>query len=337
MAMTGFTEDELVEVIRRILADDVPGVRLGVGDDAAVVEIGGHHAVLTTDMLVEDVHFRRGAMAPRDLGAKSLTVNVSDVAAMGGSPRFALMSLGVPPDTELPWLVELYGGLRDAAADYGMSVVGGDTSRSERVVISVTVVGEVARGGAVPRSGASPGDRLVVTGALGGAAGGLRLAEADPRVASPSLATEWGRELLERLQRPVARVGEGQTLAQAGATAMMDLSDGLAIDLSRLCRESEVGAVVVLADVPVIPALEHLREAMAIDPVEMALSGGEDYELLAAIPHKAVGRATAKLRERFGTTLTDIGEVTAERGLVAVEPDGSRSPLEPRGWDHFGA
>ena len=335
--MTGFTEDELIEGIRRILAEDVPGVRLGVGDDAAVVEIGGHHAVLTTDMLVEDVHFRRSTTGPRDLGAKSLTVNVSDVAAVGGSPRFAVVSLGLPPDTELPWVVELYGGLRDAATDYGMSVVGGDTSRSDRVVISVTVVGEVAKGGAVPRSGARPGDRLVITGSLGGAAGGLWLSEADPLAVGPSLATDWGRELVERQQRPVARVGEGQTLAQDGATAMMDVSDGLAIDLGRLCRESEVGATVVLADVPVTAALERLGETASIDPLELALSGGEDYELLAALPPAAVGRATAKLRERFGTALTDIGEITVDREVVAVGRDGSRSPLEPQGWDHFGA
>ena len=335
--MTGFTEDELIEVIRRLLAEDAPGVSLGLGDDAALVEMGLNLGILTADMLVEGVHFERRTVSANDLGYKALTVNVSDVAAMGGSPRYGLVSLGLPQDVDASWVVELYGGLRDAAQEYAMAVVGGDTSSSERLVVSVAVTGEVARGGAVTRSGARPGDRLVVTGALGASAGGLMLLEAPAHDVAQAVSSEWGRSLVDAHLRPVARVGEGQTLAQSGATAMMDVSDGLAKDLSRLCEASEVAGAVVLADVPIALSLKELADVLPhIDPLALALEGGEDYELLATLPPGAVAPAASKLADRFGTQLTEIGEIREGRGLIAIESDGTERPLEPRGWDHFG-
>jgi thiamine-monophosphate kinase len=202
----------------------------------------------------------------------------------------------------------------------------------------VALVGQVARGTAVKRSGARPGDRLVITGSLGAAAGGLRLAQAQPQEVSGAVGTEWGRELLRALFRPLARVGEGQVLALEGATAMIDVSDGLAMDLGRLCRESGVGAAVRVADVPVARELVELAAVLpAVDPLELALSGGEDYELLATVRPGALEEAAAKVRDRFGTPLTDIGEIRWGHGVVAVEPDGSERPLDPKGWDHFGA
>ncbi|MGH2555516.1 MAG: thiamine-phosphate kinase [Actinomycetota bacterium] len=335
--MAGFTEDELIGVIRRLLAEDTPGVVLGLGDDAALVEMGSHLGILTSDMLVEGIHFDRETVSANDLGYKALAVNVSDVAAMGGSPRYGMVSLGLPEEVEASWVVELYGGLRDAAGEYAMAVVGGDTSRSERLVVSVAVTGEVARGGAVTRSGARPGDRVVVTGALGASAGGLKLLQAPPHDVAPTVASDWGRTLLNSHLRPAARVGEGQTLAQSGATAMMDVSDGLAKDLGRLCEASEVRAAVVLADVPVALSLKELADVLPdVDPLTLALEGGEDYELLATMPPAAVSGAASKLAERFGTQLTDVGEIREGRGLVAIESDGTERPLEPRGWDHFG-
>ena len=335
--MAGFTEDELIEVIRRLLAEDMPGVALGLGDDAALVEMGSHLGILTVDMLVEGVHFERRFVSASDLGYKALTVNVSDVAAMGGSPRYGLVSLALPQDVEASWVVELYGGVRDAARDYAMAVVGGDTSRAEQLVVSVAVTGEVARGAAVARSGARPGDRVVVTGALGAAAGGLKLLQAPAHEVAQTVATEWGRSLVEAHLRPVARVGEGQTLAQSGAKAMMDVSDGLAKDLGRLCEASGVAAAVVLADVPVALSLKELADVLPdVDPLTLAMEGGEDYELLASLPSEAVSSAASRLAERFGTQLTEIGEIREGSGLIAVLPNGTERPLEPRGWDHFG-
>jgi thiamine-monophosphate kinase len=333
--LSPLTEDELVETLRRLLSDETPGVRLGPGDDAAVVDIGGQSAVLTADMLVEGVHFDRATISARDLGYKAVAVNVSDVAAMGGSPRYGLVSVGIPPDATAAWVVELYGGIREAAADYAMSVVGGDTSRADRAVVAVALTGEVAGNGAVTRAGARHGDRIVVTGSLGAAAGGLRLSRAAAADVGSAVASEWGRGLLAAQFRPVARVGEGQTLAQRGATAMIDISDGLSLDLSRLCRESEVGAEIRLADVPVGSGLIELATVLPIEPLDLALSGGEDYELLATLPAHAVDRARQQLRERFGTPLTDIGVITDGKGLVAVHLDGKEEPLEAKGWDHF--
>lgn len=328
------TEDELVRAIRKVLSGEAPGVVVSVGDDAAVVEPGEHQLVLTSDMLVEGVHFDLSSVSAHDLGHKSITASASDVAAMGGSPRYGLVSLALPGTVEAPWVMELYGGIREAADEYAMAVVGGDTNRGEYHVVSVTAVGTVARGNAVTRSGAKPGDHLVVTGTLGAAAGGLRLAGEPPHEVRGALGSNWGRELVQAYLRPVARVGEGETLAQSGATAMIDISDGLALDLSRLCTESEVGATVRMADVPVSHALAELGRVLGIDPLDQALHGGEDYELLACLPPESVGPAQERLRDRFGTPLTLVGEVTDD-GLVAIRADGTREALEPTGWDHF--
>jgi thiamine-monophosphate kinase len=329
------SELDLVRGIRRVLSGDAPGVVVAVGDDAAVVEPGRHHGVLTADMLVEGVHFELGATSPHDLGFKAVSVNVSDVAAMGGSPRYGLICLGLSGGIEAAWVMELYGGMREAADEFGMALVGGDTSRADRAVVSVTVYGEVAEGRAVTRAGARPGDVLVVTGSLGGSAGGLRIARDAARHRTDPLSTDWGRALLALHERPRARVGEGQALAAAGANAMIDVSDGLAIDLGRLCEESGVGARVRLPDLPLSPGLVDLAAAADdVDPLDLALHGGEDYELLAALPPGAVEEARRTVVERFGTRLTEIGTVVEGAGLVAERGD-VEEPLEPRGWDHF--
>lgn len=329
------SEDQLVAALTRLLSEPEPGLVVGLGDDAAVVEPGAGELILTTDLLMEGVHFTLDSISARDLGAKAIVVNVSDVAAMGGSPRFALSSVALSPGVEAAWVIEMTGGMRDACREYGLSLVGGDTNRGELMVISVAVVGEVAPGRAVRRSGAGPGDAIVVTGALGAAAGGLALSRATHAVSAAGLSEPWGRELADALARPVARVGEGQTLAQVGATAMMDLSDGLAKDLNRLCEASGVGAHVELAAVPVAEPLRAAAPSLRVDALELALGGGEDYELLATLDPSAVERATGELADRFGVTLTRVGRIIDGRGVVAVDTDGREIPLEPKGWDHF--
>jgi thiamine-monophosphate kinase len=186
----------------------------------------------------------------------------------------------------------------------------------------------------LPR-GAQPGDVIVVTGALGAAAGGLALTRRPPAEAAGLLADAWARELVDALSRPVARVGEGQTLAQTGATAMMDLSDGLAKDLTRLCAASGVGARVELDRVPVAPSLRLGAEALGLDALGLAVGGGEDYELLATLDATDLDRAREELDERFGTPLTEIGVIVEEPGLLAVDGTGAAASLAPSGWDHF--
>jgi len=329
------SEDELIEAIRRVLSGEEPGVVVGLGDDAAVVEHGTGQTVLTTDLLVEGVHFDLGSISARDLGWKSIVVNVSDIAAMAASPRYALVSIGLTPQVEASWVMELYGGMRSACEEYALTLVGGDTNRSPAVVLSVAVTGEVAPGRAVRRSTAQPGDVIVVTGELGAAAGGLALSRAHPSRAAAALSEPWARELIDALARPTARVGEAQTLAQAGVTAMMDLSDGLAKDLSRLCAESGVGARIELSDIPVSEALRRGATTLGVDPLELAIGGGEDYELLATLDITDLERARTELAERFGVTLTDVGVIIEGGGQIAVDAQGRAAPLDPKGWDHF--
>ena len=330
-------EDELVAALSEMFATDAPGVVAGVGDDAALVApaVEGRLEALTADLLVEGVHFDVDVISPRDLGYKALAVNVSDVAAMGAAPRYALVSLALPREVDPPWVMALFRGLREAADGYAMSVVGGDLSRAELTVLAVTVVGEVPEHVAVTRSGARPGDRVVVTGELGASAAGLIVLRDRRDPEGRFLSTEEGREVVRAHLLPMARVGEGQTLAASGATAMIDVSDGLARDLRRLCRSSRVGARIVLEDVPVAQAARVVAASLDTDPLGLALGGGEDYELLATMPQESVRLATRKLHERYHTPLTVIGEVVAGEAVMAVEADGSERPLGPMGWDHF--
>jgi thiamine-monophosphate kinase len=313
------SEDELVAAIRKVLSGAGPEVRVGPGDDAAVLAPGSGELVLTADVLVEDVHFTRSITLPRDLGYKAIVVNVSDIAAMGASPRAALVTLTVPRDVEAAWVMELYGGMREACDEHALWLVGGDISRGGEIGISVAVTGEVAPGRAVTRAGASPGDLVAVTGTLGASAAGLRVAR------SGRIGGDVDRTLLRTHVRGVARVGEGAALARHGATAMMDVSDGLAKDLARLATASGVGALVRTTDVPVAEGAT----------LEDALGGGEDYELLATLPAPRLPAATAELRDAFGTDLTVIGEIDSGEGVRATGEDGRQRPLPPSGWDHF--
>jgi thiamine-monophosphate kinase len=314
------TEDELLDAIRRALSDHAGSVRVGVGDDAAVVAPGSGELVLTTDALVEGAHFDLGAWSAHDLGYKALAVNVSDLAAMGASPRYALAAFTLSDRVDAAFVMDVIGGMRTCADEQALWIVGGNLARGRDVALTVTAVGEVAPGRAVRRVGARPGDVLVVTGALGAAAAGLRCASRRGDW------TEDERTAMHRLMRPEPRVGEGAILARAGATAMIDLSDGLALDLSRLARASEVGATIRLGDLPVAPAAT----------TDDAIGGGEDYELLAALPSdEAAEGARREIGETFGTALTRIGRVVAGSGVTGVAQDGRERPVEPTGWDHF--
>jgi thiamine-monophosphate kinase len=312
------TETELLDAIGRLLDEPAPDVIVGVGDDAAVVRGGSGDLVLTTDAMVQDQHFELGATAPRDLGAKAVTVSASDLAAMAASPRFGLCALTLSDRVDAAWTMELFGGIREACEGYAVRMVGGNLSRGDLVTVTVTLSGEVAPGRAVTRAGARPGDELVVTGTLGGAAAGLRLGRRRGGWGEPELAA------IRRQVRPTARVGEAAVIARHGVTAMIDVSDGLLRDLGRICDASGVGARLRQDDVPLDPAAT----------VEEAMGGGEDYELLATLPTAdAVSEAAGELREAFGVPLTPIGTVIEGSGIVAAGPGGQ--PLAGAGWDHF--
>lgn len=332
-------ERGLIRRIRRrgVAARD-PGVEVGIGDDTAVLAVpAGHRLLATTDLVIEDVHFRRASASPGDIGWKALAVNLSDIAAMGGSPRWALVALAVPADTDVDAVDAFYAGMEDAAAPHGVIVVGGDTSASPAGwIVNVTLLG-VHPGAPRLRSQARAGDAVAVTGTLGASAAGLFAIEmgidhARARGVAPGRLAEITRAHL----RPRARVAEGRWLGQAaGVHAMMDCSDGLAADLGHICRESGTGARVRLDRVPVAHAAIETGHALGQDARQWAVGGGEDYELLVTCDAEAADRLTAGLADATGTSLTVIGRIEGPSGeVVFVDADGTPASMQP-GYEHF--
>jgi thiamine-monophosphate kinase len=329
-------------LIRRILRTGVAGrgsgVEVGIGDDTAVLVVPSDHRLLaTTDLLIEDIHFRRVSAAPADIGWKALAVNLSDIAAMGGIPRWALVALALPADTEVDAVDAFYAGMEDAAAPHGVTVVGGDTSASpDGWMVNVTLLG--LHPGAPPlRSHARLGDLIAVTGSLGASAAGLFALEMGlDRARDHGLAPGRLAEITRAHLRPRARVAEGRWLASApGVHAMMDCSDGLATDLGHICRESGVGARVRLDRVPVAPAAREAADALGQDARQWAVGGGEDYELLLTCGAEAAEHLTAGLADATGTPLTIIGRIEGPSGEVTfVDADEVPVTMRP-GYEHF--
>lgn len=305
------------------------GAVLGIGDDAAVWRPGPDaEQVATSDLLLEGVHFESPTTPLEDLGAKALAVNLSDLAAMGAVPRWALLSLGLPgdPDRYRP-LVEAFV---DQARAAGVTVVGGDTCASKGgLVIAVTAVGEVPAGRAVTRAGARPEDGVWVTGTPGESAAGLALLRADAR----GLDREARRRLVGRHLRPTARTREGVALREAGVSAMIDVSDGLAGDLGHVLAASGVGALLEAEALPISDDLRAYCRATQADPVSLVLEGGEDYELVFTVPAEAEARV-ARLTDGGEVAARPIGRIEAAPGL-RMRVGGAVRPVAARGYEHF--
>ncbi len=324
-------EFELLARVRDRLSPAGGRVRIGSGDDAAVTVPGGATAT-SVDALVEGVHFRRdGRGGLRSVGAKALAAALSDLAAMGAEPGEAYVVLGVPEDLDEEGCLEIVDGITEVADETGTALAGGDLSRSPVLVLSITVVGHAERAELlVPRGGARPGDALVLTGELGGAAAGLTLQER-PELAA-ALAEPVAGRLLERLTRPQPRLAAGRALAAAGATAMIDVSDGLGGDARHLAEAGGVGLRIDARALPLAEGVAEVAAALGRDPLELAASGGEDYELLAAIP--AAGLDFAGLEAVAGVAIATVGEVV-EGGGVEIRLPGGRA-IEPDGYDQLG-
>ena len=307
------------------------GLLLSIGDDAAAwLPQPGARQVITTDALVEDIHFRRSTTSWRDLGWKALAVNVSDVAGMGAAPRYALVTLALPPDTAVIDLEELYDGMLDLAERYDVEIVGGDVVSAPVLMLNLTVIGE-AGAELLRRDAARVGDLLAVTGSLGASTGGLRLLESGRRPAEGSAA------LFQAHQRPRPRVAEAAALVCAGVACGMDVSDGLLGDATHICERSGLGALIEVEAIPIHP---DLRSEFGAEALVLAVGGGEDYELLCAGRPDVLERARAALAE-LGTPLTVVGrlvEQPAAKPLVRLV-DRTGAPVEVGGasWDHFGA
>jgi len=316
-------EQRLVAQIERTFASArAKSLVLALGDDAALWSpTPGHETILTCDWFLEGTHFLRGKHPADAVGWKCLARAVSDIAAMGGKSRCFLLSLALPSSLAGKWFSTFLRGLRRASRQLGCGLAGGDITRQNRVLINITVVGEVSRRRAVLRSGARPGDLVFVSGTLGEADLGLRQLRRRGAVAKPMEA------VLRKHFYPRPRLALGQWLAEKRlATAMMDLSDGLSTDLPRLCAASQVGAKIDVHSLPVT-SLANGRDAQ-----KLALHGGDDYELLFTVERKKAGRLP---RSFHGLRLTSIGEITRERKILLRSDRGKTVTLAPGGWDPF--
>ncbi len=310
-------ERKLIERIRRLAQKKGHhGVVRGIGDDAAILQVArGHQLLVTTDLCIEDVHFRREWHPARSVGHRCLTRGLSDVAAMGGEPVACFLSLGLPPKLQQRWVDDFLKGLIDLAAQSGVSLAGGDISSAEKIMVDIVVTGQVPVKKAVLRSGAKPGDRIFVTGKLGGSAAVLQQLYAGTQVTLSKSNLHF---------YPLPRLKAGRWLRQHGATAMIDLSDGLSVDLDHICQESGVAAMIDANCLPIAKGAD----------LALALHGGEDYELLFTVPEKA------KLPPKIaGVPITEIGEIQRQtHSQTRVRLRGLNNhirPLKPAGWQHF--
>jgi thiamine-monophosphate kinase len=308
MRLGEFGEGALIRRIRDRFQS--PGVLLGIGDDAALLELPpGHSIVCCSDLMVEDSHFIRSLHPADSVGYKVVAVNVSDVGAMGGVPMHFVISLAAPGDLELDWVDGFYTGVQQACREFDVSLVGGDTSSAKSIFVDVTMIGRVRTGMAVRRSGARVGDSIYVTGALGGSTRGLSLLRsgitADPAV--------------KRHLYPTPRHRLGTAVADRGAHAMIDVSDGLSSDLAHIVAESKVSARIYRDRLPIAPGASEGE----------ALHGGEEYELLIVAPELA--------GEIEGVPVTRIGEIISSEGKheIRMVSSSGESVLIPKGWDHF--
>ncbi len=308
------------------------GVALAIGDDAAAFAVpGGELALVTTDLLVERVHFLRGAASPEDLGHKALAVNLSDIAAMGGTAREAFVSIAVPGDCPVEDVDGIYRGMRALAGEFEVNILGGDTTGSRAdLVINVAVVGAVREQEMLRRDGARPGDWIFLSGGVGDSRAGLHLVVEGLPADDDGL-----RALLRAHHRPRPHMAEGRFLARSGAVrAAIDVSDGLSADLAHVAEASGVGICIAANRLPLSKHLAAFCRRFGFDPVAYGLAGGEDYVLAgAADPAKAPALAR-QFEARFRRPLYFIGEMTGDGRMTLVQ-DGKQRPLPSGGWDHF--
>lgn len=328
-------EDRLLARFRELAGAALPDcVVVGPGDDATVARVAGNRLLLfTCDMMVEGVHFRREWATPWQIGWKAMAQNISDIAAMGGEPALAVASIAAPGEAEQALVEGIAEGLVACAARYGAALVGGDLVGSPGpLAVDVAAVGWVEEELVLRRRGARVGDAMLVSGALGASAAGLLVLSrglvdgSDPQVTRARQAHH----------EPQPRLAEARAIARSRlATAMMDLSDGLADDLPRLCAASGVGARLHAPSIPVDPACSALAQRAGADPLALATSGGEDYELLLTCAPAAIGAITAAASAAGGARVTMIGEIVPGEGVTLVDAQGEALPLRP-GFDHFG-
>ena len=330
------TESEIISRIRHRSHTRVD-VLIGIGDDAAVLKNTSETDLLACcDLMVEGVHFRLDWTTPRMLGRKALAVNLSDIAAMGGVPKFAMISVALTSDCSAEFVDELFGGIAELANEHGVSIVGGDTSSSrDSLFIDVSVIGECETGKAITRRGAKTGDKIYVSGSLGASALGLSLLKEGSRLEELKVRSDAKQKAIIKHLAPEPRLKLGRALREAGlATSMIDISDGLSTDLWHILDESHAGALIHAEAIPIAGCVLSLsRGTQGIDPLKLALNGGEDYELLFTVRPESEKQLMA-LAETLGTKITAIGEIFGDTRL-SIERNGAIELLERTGYEHL--
>ncbi|MDI6717169.1 MAG: thiamine-phosphate kinase [Actinomycetota bacterium] len=332
MKVKDLGEFGLIERIAKIVEYADERVILAIGDDTAVVKPTKlDYTLLTTDLLVENVHFTLNTITPWQLGYKSISVNLSDIAAMGGIPNYAVISLALSPETEVSLVEDMYRGMADVSRKYGLRVVGGDITKSDRLIINVAMIGEVEDSSLCRRSDAKVGDIIMVTGVLGASAAGLRI------VLNPAIekTVREAQELKKAHFLPEPRLKEGRILASIGINAMEDISDGLASEIKHICEASLVGARLFMNKIPIAKGVESVASLNGEKAIDIALSGGEDYELVFTAP-KELELEIVESLAKIGTKVTVVGEiVNSSEGISIIDWSGSKKPLDISGYTHF--
>ena len=326
MKVSELGEFGLIEIISKLVGSSAnERIILGIGDDATAWKNDAAVELATIDMLVENVHFTLNTITYHELGWKSLAVNVSDIAAMGGVPLYVLISLGLPGNSEVDDIKKLYQGMIELANTYDITIAGGDVVKAPQLTLSISVTGKAIGNSILTRSAAQPGDQIAVTGYLGTSAAGLKML-------IEKLFFEEGTAFLLRKahQQPQPRVAEGQTLVKSGVKAAIDLSDGLSSDLGHICRMSNVGANININEMPIHPVVKDNFKENAI---ELALCGGEDYELLFTAKPDIIN----KVKKLMTTPITIIGDITSEHAgkVIVLDEKETTINLNKEGWDHF--
>ena len=324
MKVSELGEFGLIELLSEIVSQGEKGgqIVVGIGDDAAAWRSDDSTLLATTDTLVQGVHFTSQSTW-RELGWKAIAINLSDIAAMGGIPQYALVSLSLPVDTEVDDVTQLYHGLAEAANQFNVVVVGGNISSAPLVMVTITIIGKSQTYGILTRSAAVFGDLIAATGYLGSSAAGLEMLDRHLQFDPETMVF-----LREAHLKPQPRVAEGQLMAKKGVRAAIDISDGLIADLSHLCKASGVGANLKIDWVPIHP---KVRTAFPGDYLDFALTGGEDYELLFAASEEVID----SVKEEADFPVSIIGEITQEGEVNLLDKEEKPYPVVKKGWEHF--
>jgi len=320
-------EFNLIKRMANILGIPRRSVIAGIGDDVAVLYSPERKLLLvTTDMLVENVHFSISTATPYQIGWKSLAVNISDIASMGGEPTYAFVSIGLPRNTNVEFVDEFYTGMRDVATKYDVDIVGGDTVSSPEIIINISLLGEVEKENYILRSGAKYGDAICITGDVGGSSAGLEI-----------LQQKFSIEGTKKHLMPEPRVQEGRLLARSGfVTSMIDVSDGVSSEIYHICEQSKTGAYIYMKDIPLSPNVLSVAQHTNKNPYDFALYGGEDYELLFTCRPDKFQFLKDQVLRMCNMPITQIGKILDVSSLITIEDESGKTiPLESKGYDHF--